>query len=99
DPSTAAAAAFVVVASGGIGCIVAGALADRYGRTSLTIAAMACSGGTALVIGLLFGAAPALITAVGVVWGLTVIADSAQFSAAVSELAPAGTAGSALSLQ
>jgi MFS family permease len=99
DPSTAAAAAFVVVASGGIGCVVAGALADRYGRTSLTIAAMACSGGTALAIGLLFGAAPALITAVGVVWGLTVIADSAQFSAAVSELAPAGTAGSALSLQ
>jgi len=32
-------------------------------------------------------------------WGLTVVADSAQFSAAVSELAPTGTAGSALSLQ
>ena len=30
---------------------------------------------------------------------MTVIADSAQFSAAVSELAPPGTAGSALSLQ
>jgi hypothetical protein len=33
------------------------------------------------------------------VWGLTVVADSAQFSTAVSELAPAGTAGSALALQ
>ena len=71
---------------------------DR-GRTTLTIAAMAVSGGTALVIGFLFGAAPAVITAVAVVWGVTVIADSAQFSTAVSELSPPGTAGSALSLQ
>ncbi len=84
DPAAAAAAAFVVVASGGIGCI---------------LAAMTLSGGTALVIGFLFGAAPALITAVAVVWGVTVIADSAQFSTAVSELSPPGTAGSALSLQ
>jgi hypothetical protein len=34
-----------------------------------------------------------------VVWGITVIADSAQFSTAISELAPPGTAGSALALQ
>ena len=40
-----------------------------------------------------------MVTIVCLVWGLTVIADSAQFSAAVSELAPVGTAGSALSLQ
>ena len=31
--------------------------------------------------------------------GITVVADSAQFSTAVSELAPPGTAGSALALQ
>jgi MFS family permease len=99
DPAAAGLAAFVVVASGGVGCVVAGALADRYGRTALTIAAMAGSGGTALVIGFLFGAGPALVTAIAVVWGITVVADSAQFSAAVSELSPPGTAGSALSLQ
>jgi MFS family permease len=99
DPAVSAAAAFAVVASGGIGCIAAGALADGHGRTTLTIAAMAGSGGTAVVIGFLFGAAPALVTAVGLVWGITVVADSAQFSAAVSELSPPGTAGSALSLQ
>ena len=99
DATFAGLAAFVVVASGGVGCVVAGALADRFGRTVLTIVAMAGSGGTAVVIGLLFGAGPGLVTAVAVVWGITVIADSAQFSAAVSELSPAGTAGSALSLQ
>jgi MFS family permease len=99
DPAVAAAAAFAIVAAGGIGCIVAGALADRVGRTTLTIAAMAASGTCAVLIGLLFGAAPVLTVALGLVWGVTVVADSAQFSTAVSELAPPGTSGSALALQ
>jgi MFS family permease len=99
DPAAASAASFAVVAVGGIGCVVAGALADRLGRTTLTIAAMAGSGASAIVAGLVFGAEPIVVTVVGLVWGLTVIADSAQFSAAVSELAPPGTSGSALSLQ
>jgi MFS family permease len=91
--------AFAVVAVGGIGCIVAGALADRWGRTTLTMLALAGSGTSAIVTGLLFGAAPALLVAVALAWGLTVVADSAQFSTAISELAPAGTSGSALTVQ
>jgi MFS family permease len=99
DPARASLTAFAVVAVGGIGCAVAGALADRLGRTTLTIAAMAGSGLSAIAVGLLFGADPVVVTIVSLGWGLTVVADSAQFSAAVSELAPIGTAGSALSLQ
>jgi len=99
DPAAGAAASFIVVASGGVGCVVAGILADRFGRTRLTIAAMAGSGGSAVAIGFLFGAAPPAVLALAIAWGITVVADSAQFSAAVSELAPPGTAGSALSLQ
>jgi MFS family permease len=99
DAAFASAAAFAIVAAGGLGCILAGALADRVGRTTLTIAAMAVSGGCALLIGFLFGATPALTVALGLVWGVTVVADSAQFSTAVSELSPPGTAGSALALQ
>jgi MFS family permease len=99
DPAAASLAAFAIVASGGAGCVVAGVLADRLGRTAVTIAAMALSGSSAIAAGLLFGAAPALLVAVGVIWGVTVVADSAQFSTAVSELAPPGTAGSALALQ
>ncbi|HET7521419.1 MAG TPA: MFS transporter [Candidatus Limnocylindria bacterium] len=99
DSGIASLLAFMVVASGGIGCVVAGALADRWGRTALTIAAMALSGSCALVSGFLFGAWPLLLVSVTLVWGITVVADSAQFSTAVSELAPAGTAGSALTLQ
>lgn len=99
DPAVASLIAFAVVGAGGIGCVVAGLLADRLGRTTLTIAAMALSGSTALVTGFLYGAWPVLLVAVALVWGITVVADSAQFSTAVSELAPPGTAGSALTIQ
>ncbi|MBA4170705.1 MAG: MFS transporter [Chloroflexi bacterium] len=93
------AVAFLVVAAGAVGCVGAGALADRLGRTTLTIAAMALSGTSAIVAGLLFGAPTVVLLAVVVIWGITVVADSAQFSTAVSELSPPGTAGSALALQ
>jgi MFS family permease len=97
--ATGSLAAFAVVGVGGVGCVAGGAVADRLGRTAVTMAAMAVSGTCAVLAGLLFGAAPALLLAVALVWGVTVVADSAQFSAAVSELAPPGTAGSALSIQ
>ena len=99
DPAVAALAAFAIVAVGGIGCVGAGLLADRLGRTTLTMAAMAVSGTSALLIGFLFGAPPLVLFALALVWGVTVVADSAQFSAVVSELSPPGTAGSALQLQ
>jgi MFS family permease len=99
DPTVAAVASFAVVGAGWLGCAVGGVLADRFGRTTLTIGALAISGACSLVVGFLFGEAPALVVAVALVWGLTVAADSPQFSAAVSELAPSGTAGSALAIQ
>jgi MFS family permease len=91
--------AFSVVAVGGVASAAAGAIADRIGRTTTTIWAMAISGSSAVLAGLLFGAPPWLLTIVALIWGASVIADSAQFSTAVSELAPPGTAGSALSVQ
>jgi MFS family permease len=99
EASLASLGAFVVVAVGGVGCVVAGLAADRLGRTTVTMVAMVCSGASALAIGFLFGAAPWLTLLLGIVWGITVVADSAQFSTAVSELAPPGTAGSALAIQ
>jgi MFS family permease len=99
DATSASLAAFLVVAAGGAGCVVAGLLADRLGRTSVTIAAMAMSGASAIGVGFLFGSAPAITLLLCLVWGVTVVADSAQFSTAVSELAPPGTAGSALAIQ
>jgi MFS family permease len=95
----AALAGFAFIAAGGAGSLVAGRLADRFGRTAVTAAAMAVSGACCLVAGLFFGAGPWLVTALAVVWGFAVVADSAQFSAGVSELAPPERIGTALTLQ
>ncbi|MGA2381861.1 MAG: MFS transporter [Gemmatimonadales bacterium] len=91
-------AAFAAIAVGGAGCVVGGLAADRVGRERLTIWSMAVSGSCALVIGLCAWSAP-LAIAVGLVWGFAVVADSAQFSALVTELAPAHAVGTALTLQ
>lgn len=99
DAAAASLTAFGVVAAGGIGSAIAGAIADRLGRTTTTIAAMAVSGSSAIVAGILFGAPVPIVVIVALIWGTSVVADSAQFSSAVSELAPPGTAGSALSVQ
>jgi MFS family permease len=96
----ASAATFVCAGlAGGLGAWAGGALADRWGRTTLTMAAMAVSGLCAVLIGLTFGGPPLVTLLVAVVWGVTVIADSAQFSTAVTELAPAAYVGTALTSQ
>lgn len=95
----ASAAAFAVIAIGGAGSLMAGQLADKFGRTTVTMASMLISGSCAAVIGLFFGGNPILIFVVALVWGLAVVADSAQFSAAVSELSQTAYMGTALTLQ
>src|SRR5947209_4347628 len=72
------AASFLVIGSGAAGAIAAGVLADRVGRTVVTSWAMAISGACCLVIGPLFGASPTVLLVVAVVWGASVVADSAQ---------------------
>jgi MFS family permease len=90
---------FAVVGSGAIGCWLGGKSADRWGRTLVTSLAMVVSGSCALVVGLLFGEPLAALVPLLLVWGVAVVADSAQFSTAVSELAPADYVGTALTLQ
>lgn len=92
-------AAALVIGTGAVGCVAAGLLADRLGHTLVTAGAMAASGTCAVLAGLLFGQAPWLVVLVAVIWGVTVIADSAQFSASISELADPERVGSALALQ
>jgi MFS family permease len=91
-------AGFSAIALGAVGSVAAGAWADRVGRTRVTTVSLAISGACAMVVGL-FLASPAIATAVCLLWGLTVVADSAQFSAAVSELTDARYVGTALTIQ
>jgi MFS family permease len=98
SPRAARLAGAAAIAAGGLGSLLAGKLADRLGRTRITAVSLAVSGTCALVAGFVFHR-PALLTVLCLVWGFAVVADSAQFSAAVSELADPRYVGTALTVQ
>jgi len=99
QPFFAEVASFLVIGCGAAGCVVAGLVADRIGRTVVTSWAMAISGSCCLLIGFLFGASPVLLLFVAAIWGATVVADSAQFSTCVTELGNPRYIGTALTIQ
>jgi MFS family permease len=90
---------FGVVSVGGLACVVSGLAADRFGRTTITITAMTISGACAVMTAFLFTASPVLMIPLLLVWGMAVIADSAQFSTAMAELSPPQWTGTLLTLQ
>ena len=98
-PAAAKLGAFATIGAGAIGCIAAGYLADRVGRTAITILAMSVSGSCAASIGMLYGGSPTLLILVCVLWGISIVADSAQFSAAIAELADRTRVGTMLTFQ
>jgi MFS family permease len=100
DPYRAAGfAAAAAIGIGGVGCWVGGLLGDRWGRTRTTALAMTISGSCAVLIGLVRDGPVPVVLAIGLVWGFWVVADSAQFSAIVTELADQRYVGTAVTLQ
>jgi MFS family permease len=99
SPRAISLAAFATIAVGGPACVWGGLVADRTGRERLVILALAASGACSLAIGLLFGSALAPVAVLACIWGFFVIADSAQFSALVTESVPPHAVGTALTLQ
>jgi len=99
DPMWASLVTAAMFAMGGIGSYIAGLLADRFGRTTVTIGSLVISGTCALVVGQLFGGSPILLSALCLLWGFAIVADSAQYSACVSELCDPEYTGTALTLQ
>jgi MFS family permease len=97
--ATASFATFTVIAAGGVGSVAAGLVADRVGRARVTIWAMAASGACCLLAGPAFGLHPLATTALCLVWGVAVVADSAQFSASAAELSEPGLTGTMLTVQ
>jgi MFS family permease len=89
----------VIGIGGGLGCLIGGVCADRLGRTTVTMVAMATSGTCALTVGLLYGADWRLTGGLCLVWGVAVVADSAQFSSSVIELSDPAHVGTMLTTQ
>jgi MFS family permease len=99
SPAWASLVSFAVIGIGGLGSLIAGRLADKFGRTNLTILSLIVSGCSSLAVGLLFGSTPLILTAVLLLWGFAIVADSAQYSTCISELCQAEYTGTALTLQ
>jgi sugar phosphate permease len=89
----------IIGLSGVIGSIMGGIVSDRIGRTLSTSIYLLISGACAIIIGLTYGGTPIITIVIGVIWGIFVIADSAQFSTAVTELSVITIRGSALTFQ
>lgn len=89
---------FVIIAIGAIGSILAGIFADRFGRTTITIWSLIISGICSLIVGFFFNS-PELLVGICLIWGFAIVADSGQFSTAISELADTCYVGTALTIQ
>ena len=90
---------FFVIAVGAAGCVWGGITADRRGRERVITVALAASGSCAALAGLFFGLDIRVTAVMVAVWSFFVIADSAQFSALVTESVPAHAVGTALTMQ
>jgi MFS family permease len=97
--STVSLLAFGAIAIGAVGCIWGGAVADRIGQARLVVGAMAVSGACALLTPLVYGRSVVLLAILIGIWGIAVIADSAQFSTMVTQVVPPHAVGTALTLQ
>ena len=92
-------AAFLAIGSGAVGCVLAGYIADRVGKARVAMWAMLASAASAAATIVVFGRSPLALYGLIMFWGFAVVADSAQFSALVSEHAPRDHVGTALTLQ
>ncbi|MER6977274.1 MFS transporter [Streptomyces carpinensis] len=98
-PRLAALAAFVCIGVGAVGCLVGGRISDRVGRAQSALISLTCSGGAAFTLAFIRTLPLPIVLVVSAFWGFWVIADSAQFSAMVTENADQRYVGSAVSLQ
>ncbi|WP_414902286.1 MFS transporter [Sphingomonas flavalba] len=98
-PATLGLSAFAVIGAGAAGCILAGWAAGRVGNGRAALWALAGSGSCGLLAALTYGGPPALVLGIALLWGVTIIADSAQFSACVVRFAPPEARGTLVTLQ
>lgn len=90
---------FLIIASGGLACVMSGVFSLRYGAKKLATLALFLSCLCCLTSPLfLFSAYPTVLIAFLFFWGLVVIADSPLFSTLVAQSAPPESRGTALTI-
>jgi MFS family permease len=89
---------FAIIGIGSLGCIVGGRISMRHGSAVVAAGQLAVSGLCCLLSPLIFALPPQLFLSLMLLWGITVVGDSPQFSAMVARTAPGELVGSALTL-
>ncbi|MBW7862611.1 MAG: MFS transporter, partial [Rhodocyclaceae bacterium] len=90
---------FAIIGIGALGCFAGGAICRRSGSAPVAAVALGVSGACCALFPLVAGASPAWLLAFFLIWGLSVPADSPQFSAMSARACPPEIVGSALALQ
>lgn len=89
---------FAVIASGMLGCIAGGYLSVRSGNAKVAAVSLFISGSCCFISPFIFRLPLFPFLLILFIWGLTVVADSPQFSALVAHYAPPHLKGTALTI-
>lgn len=89
---------FIVIAIGGIGCIVGGYISQRIGSAKVAMVALAVSGFCCFLSPAFYSMPLWLFLFSILLWGFTVSPDSPQFSTLVAQYAPEQLRGTALTI-
>src|SRR5215203_2835392 len=89
---------FLIIASGGLGCIAGGILSQKAGSKNVAFYSLMISGVCCLLSPVIFNFSPGFFLLVLLIWGFTVVSDSPQFSTLVAQSAPAANKGTALTI-
>lgn len=89
---------FIVIATGGIGCILGGIISQKTGSKKVAFYSLLVSGICCLLSPLIFHLSKGYFLLVLLMWGLTVVSDSPQFSTLVAQSAPSENKGTALTI-
>lgn len=89
---------FIVIASGTIGCVVAGKISLKKGSAKIALLFLTISGICCLISPIIYSQAPWVFLTVILTWGFAVVGDSAQFSSLNAQTCPQELKGTALTL-
>ncbi|MFQ5995578.1 MAG: nitrate/nitrite transporter [Acidiferrobacterales bacterium] len=90
--------AFLIIAVGSLGCAVGGLISLKHGSAKVAFTQLSISGICCVISPVMFYAPAPLFFAFLLVWGITVVGDSPQFSALNAQNAPRAFVGSALTI-